>query len=56
MIWDKPSYNAICDTASAVASVIPVFHLKNRPDEEAAKMSFEACTGKKYVFKNAEKA
>lgn len=44
MIWDKPTYDAICDTVSAVAMHVPVFHLKNRPEEAAARMSFEAVT------------
>jgi len=42
MIWDKPSYNAICDTLSAVAMQVPVFHLKNRPEAAAARMSRQA--------------
>lgn len=42
MIWDKPSYDAICDTLSAVAMKVPVFHLKNRPEEAAARMSHDA--------------
>ena len=50
MIWDKASYNAICDTVSMVASNVPVFHLKNRPEKEAAVMSYEACTDKKFSF------
>ena len=43
MIWDKPSYNAICDTVSDVAMQVPVFYLRNLPNEEAARMSAEAC-------------
>lgn len=47
MMWDKPSYDAICDTLSAVATAIPCFYLKNRPEAAAARMSYEAATGKK---------
>lgn len=43
MIWDKPSYNAICDTVSQVATSVPVYYLRNLPNEEAARMSAEAC-------------
>ena len=46
MIWDKPSYRAICDTVGGVAAQCPVFYLKNRPNEEAARMSSAACLGK----------
>ncbi|MBR1593644.1 MAG: hypothetical protein IJ659_02585 [Alloprevotella sp.] len=45
MIWDKPSYDAICDTVGQVASSVPVYHLRNLPNEEAARMSAEACLG-----------
>lgn len=46
MIWDKPSYHAICDTVGEVATRCPVFYLKNKPNEEAARMSSAACLGK----------
>ena len=42
MIWDKPSFTHICDTASAIAATVPVFHLRNLPVEAAARMSYEA--------------
>lgn len=44
MIWEKKSYNAITETASKVAMAIPVFHLKCRPDEDAARLSFKTIT------------
>lgn len=40
MIWDKPSYNAICDTISAVASVVGCYDLECLPDQDAALLSY----------------
>lgn len=40
MIWDKPSYNAICDTVSKIASVSPSYHLRCKPDRDAARLSY----------------
>ncbi|MBR1713021.1 MAG: hypothetical protein IJ722_06425 [Alloprevotella sp.] len=45
MIWDKENYERICRTVEGIAMRVPIFHLKNRPDEEAARMSFGAATG-----------
>ena len=42
MIWDKPSYRQICDTISEIAKRVPVFYLKCRPDEEAARVCHAA--------------
>lgn len=39
MIWDKPSYDRILDTVSRVATTVPAFYLKCRPDEAAARLS-----------------
>jgi hypothetical protein len=39
MVWDHVSYNKICDTVTKVISRIPVFYLKNLPNNEAAQMS-----------------
>jgi hypothetical protein len=41
MVWD-PSYKKICDTVTQVVSRIPVFYLKNLPNNEAAQMSYSA--------------
>lgn len=41
MIWDTSSYNKIIDTVEKVASCTPVYYLKCRPDEEAARLSYE---------------
>lgn len=40
MIWDKPSYNAICDTISKVATVVGCFDLECLPDRDAAMLSY----------------
>ncbi|MGN0086158.1 MAG: hypothetical protein ACI353_01410 [Alloprevotella sp.] len=45
MLWDKPSYEAICRTVEAVVRRVPVFYLKNLPNREAALMSYHALTG-----------
>lgn len=50
MIWDKDSYMDISDTISEIAMRTPLFHLKNKPEPEAARMSYEAvmaCQDKK---------
>lgn len=38
MVWDKPSYDAITHTVSAIASRVPAWHLKCLPDEAAAQL------------------
>lgn len=40
MIWDKASYNAICDTITAITRCVPAYDLRCRPDEAAARLSF----------------
>lgn len=45
MIWDKPSYEAICGTVAQVVEKVPVFYLCCRPDREAAELSFRTMTG-----------
>lgn len=42
MIWDKPTYTAICDTVSEVVSRVAVYDLKCLPDEEAARVCHSA--------------
>lgn len=44
MVWDKLSYDAICNTVSGVVARVPSFILECLPDEEAARMSFRALT------------
>ncbi len=44
MIWDRNSYTAILDTATDIAARVPVFHLKCRPDEEAARLCHDTVT------------
>lgn len=44
MIWDNPSYHHITQTVESVARHTPVFYLKCRPDEEAARLSFNTIT------------
>lgn len=38
MMWDKPSYDGIIATATAVVQHVPVFHLKCLPDAAAARL------------------
>ena len=38
MMWDKPSYDGIIATATAVVQRVPVFHLKCLPDAAAARL------------------
>lgn len=45
MIWDKPSYNAICQTVAKIAGITPVFHLQCLPDADAARTSYNAIFG-----------
>lgn len=45
MIWDKPSYNAICDTISAVASITGCYDLECLPDRDAAILSYTTMSG-----------
>ena len=40
MIWDKPSYDAICDTVATIAGITPAFHLQCLPDKAAAELSY----------------
>ncbi len=42
MIWDKPSYRAICDTCAKLAERVPCYHLKNRPERDAARLSYNS--------------
>ena len=44
MLWDKPLYEKICNTVSAIAMRAPLFHLRCKPDEEAARLSFTNVT------------
>ncbi|MBP3785962.1 MAG: hypothetical protein J6I32_05030 [Bacteroidaceae bacterium] len=36
MIWDKPSYDAICDNVTAIVSHVPAYFLRCLPDKAAA--------------------
>lgn len=47
MRWEKQCADAVNATLNKVISAVPVFSLKNRPEEAAARMSFKA-------FKNAD--
>lgn len=38
MIWDKPSYDAICDNVTAIVSHVPAYFLRCLPDEAAAQL------------------
>ena len=40
MVWDKPSYNGICDTVAKIASIVPAFHLQCLPNKAAAELSY----------------
>lgn len=40
MIWDKPSYFAICDTINQVAQHVGCYDLECLPDKDAALMSY----------------
>lgn len=42
MKWDKRVYLGICDAISHLLTTVPVFWLGCRPDEEAARVCFEA--------------
>ena len=44
MIWDKPTYDNICDIATKIITRRPSFFLRCRPDEEAAKVCHAAVT------------
>lgn len=44
MLWDKPLYEKICNTVSAIAMRAPLFHLRCKPDKEAARLSFTNVT------------
>ena len=38
MIWDKATYDAICETVSGMARVVPSYRLQCLPDAEAAQL------------------
>lgn len=38
MIWDKPSYDAICDNVTAIVSHVPAYFLRCLPDKAAAQL------------------
>ncbi len=40
MIWDKESYARLTRTAEGVVKAVPVYYLRCRPDEEAARLSY----------------
>lgn len=40
MIWDKPSYSAICDTISKVATQVGCYDLECLPNRDAAVLSY----------------
>jgi hypothetical protein len=42
MIWDKKSYQAICQTVAKIAECVPVFYLKCLPNSAAAQTSYQA--------------
>lgn len=42
MIWDKRSYQMICETVIKIVQHIGVWHLKNLPNIEACRMSYQA--------------
>ncbi len=42
MKWDRRVYMSICDTISALLADTPIYWLGCRPDEEAARVCFEA--------------
>lgn len=44
MVWDKSSYDAIITNVTAITQSVPVFYLKCRPDEEAARLSYNTIT------------
>lgn len=41
MVWDKPSYSAICETLERVIAQVPSYHLRCLPDKAAAEMSYQ---------------
>lgn len=41
MMWDKPSYDHIVGTCSQLVGSVPVYHLRNLPNKEAAELSFD---------------
>lgn len=44
MKWDRTVYNGICDTVSAIVGRVPFYVLGCRPDEEAARLSYQTLT------------
>lgn len=47
MIWDKPSYNCICDTISKVMAKVDSYDLQCLPDRDAAVLSYTTMSGDK---------
>ncbi|MBQ7635380.1 MAG: hypothetical protein IJS89_07405 [Bacteroidaceae bacterium] len=41
MMWDKPTYSRICDTCTAMVGSVPVYHLRNLPNEAAVRLSHD---------------
>lgn len=41
MVWDKLSYDAICNTVNGVVACTPSFYLECLPDEAAARLSYQ---------------
>ena len=41
MMWDKPSYDRICQSCTEVISRVPVYHLRNLPNEAAVRLSHD---------------
>lgn len=44
MIWDKPSYERLVRTVEGVVKAVPVYYLRCRADEEAARLSHATIT------------
>lgn len=44
MVWDKPTYDAICTTVGDFVKLIPAFHLRCLPDEAAAHLCHDTLT------------
>ncbi len=46
MVWDAPSYDAICQTVGDVVAHVPSYDLECLPDESAAQLSFTTMTAR----------
>ena len=46
MKWDEELFGRLCDTISAVVSVVPVFRLNCKADRQAAQICFDAVSSK----------